>query len=102
MLPDAYAASRELYENDQAAKIPAVRDIYRRYWERCRQSDAMDFDDLLYWTVRLFRECPDALHHYQQRYRYLLVDEYQDTNYAQFKFVSLLASRYENSVRGWR
>ena len=43
MLPDAYAASRELYENDQAAKIPAVRDIYRRYWERCRQSDAMEF-----------------------------------------------------------
>ena len=55
MLPDAYAASRELYENDQAAKIPALRDIYRRYWERCRQSDAMDLTTCWFTPIYCFR-----------------------------------------------
>ncbi len=55
----------------------------------------MDFDDLLYLTVRLFQECPDALRHYQQRFRYLLVDEYQDTNHAQYQLISLLAAGSE-------
>ena len=71
MLPDAYAASRELYENDQAAKIPAVRDIYRRYWERCRQSDAMDFDDLLVYTYILFQTHPELCDKYASRFRYV-------------------------------
>ena len=96
MLPDAYAASRELYENDQAAKIPAVRDIYRRYWERCRQSDAMDFDDLLVYTYILFQTHPELCDKYASRFRYVLVDEYQDTNYAQHCIVLQLTEKYRH------
>ena len=59
VLPDAYASNAELYQNDVNAKVPATRDIYRRYWERCRQSDAMDFDDLLVYTYLLFRDHPE-------------------------------------------
>ena len=65
--------------SDCAAKMPALRDIYRRYWERCRQADAMDFDDLLFYTFLLFRDHPDVLARYQSQFRYILVDEYQDT-----------------------
>ena len=96
MLPDAYAASRELYENDQAAKIPAVRDIYRRYWERCRQSDAMDFDDLLVYAYILFQTHPELCDKYASRFRYVLVDEYQDTNYAQHCIVLQLTEKYRH------
>ncbi len=73
-------------------RLKQVASCYSLYQKRLKEADAMDFDDLLYWTVRLFRECPDALHHYQQRYRYLLVDEYQDTNHAQYQLISLLAA----------
>lgn len=58
VFPDAYASNAELYQYDVNAKVPATRDIYRRYWERCRQSDAMDFDDLLVYTYLLFRDYP--------------------------------------------
>ena len=61
VLPSAYAANKEAFNEDQAAKMPAVRDIYRRYWERCRQAGAMDFDDLLVYTYILFKEHPDVL-----------------------------------------
>lgn len=87
VLPSAYAANKEAYAEDQAAKVPAVRDIYRRYWERCRQAGAMDFDDLLVYTYILFRDFPDVLAHYREQFRYVLVDEYQDTNYAQHSIV---------------
>ena len=70
-----------------AAKMPAIRDIYTRYWERCRQAGAMDFDDLLVYTYILFRDFPDVLAHYRDQFRYVLVDEYQDTNYAQHSIV---------------
>lgn len=85
--PSGYATNREAYEGDVAAKMPAVRDIYRRYWERCRQAGAMDFDDLLVYTYILFRDFPQVLARYQEQFRYLLVDEYQDTNYAQHSIV---------------
>ena len=74
--------------------MPAVRDIYRRYWERCRQADAMDFDDLLFYTFLLFRDHPDVLANYQSQFRYILVDEYQDTNYAQHSIVLQLAKEH--------
>ena len=79
VLPDAYASNAELYQNDVNAKVPATRDIYRRYWERCRQSDAMDFDDLLVYTYLLFRDHPEIRQKYAGQFRYVLVDEYQDT-----------------------
>ena len=96
VFPDAYVSNAELYQYDLNAKVPATRDIYRRYWERCRQSDAMDFDDLLVYTYMLFRDHPEICRKYAEQFRYVLVDEYQDTNTAQFKFISLLASKYEN------
>lgn len=85
--PDGYAANKEAYEGDLAAKMPAIRDIYRRYWERCRQAGAMDFDDLLVYTYILFRDHLDVLSRYREQFRYVLVDEYQDTNYAQHSIV---------------
>lgn len=85
--PSGYAANKEAVQADMAAKIPAIRDIYRRYWERCRQAGAMDFDDLLVYTYILFRDFPDVLAKYSEQFRYILVDEYQDTNYAQHSIV---------------
>lgn len=87
VLPSAYASNREAYEGDLAAKMPAIRDIYRRYWERCRQAGAMDFDDLLVYTYVLFRDFPEVAKRYSEQFRYVLVDEYQDTNYAQHSIV---------------
>ena len=81
--PVDYAKNKEAYESDCLAKMPAIRDIYVRYWERCRQADAMDFDDLLFYTFLLFHNHPEVLARYQELFRYVLVDEYQDTNYAQ-------------------
>ena len=85
--PTGYAANKEAYEGDMAAKMPAIRDIYTRYWERCRWAGAMDFDDLLVYTYILFRDFPDVLARYRDQFRYVLVDEYQDTNYAQHSIV---------------
>ena len=85
--PTGYAANKEAYEGDMAAKVPALRDIYTRYWERCRQAGAMDFDDLLVYTYILFRDFPEVLARYREQFRYVLVDEYQDTNYAQHSIV---------------
>ncbi|GAA6243182.1 3'-5' exonuclease [Bacteroides fragilis] len=85
--PSGYAANKEAYEADAAVKMPAIRDIYSRYWERCRQAGAMDFDDLLVYTYILFRDFPEVLARYREQFRYVLVDEYQDTNYAQHSIV---------------
>ena len=60
--PAGYASNKEAYEGDCAAKMPAIRDIYHRYWDRCRQADAMDFDDLLFYTFILFRDHPKYWH----------------------------------------
>ena len=94
--PSAYAANAEIYEADRTARMPALQDIYRRYWERCRQADAMDFDDLLIYTYLLFRNHPEVLARYQDHFRYILVDEYQDTNYAQHCIVQQLAERHHH------
>ena len=94
--PAGYANNKEAYEGDCAVKMPALRDIYRRYWERCRQADAMDFDDLLFYTFLLFRDHPDVLARYQSQFRYILVDEYQDTNFAQHSIVLQLAKEHQH------
>lgn len=73
-----------------------VAEVYREYQAALRKNNALDFDDLIVKTVELFQNCGQVLESYQERFRYLMVDEYQDTNTAQFKFISLLASRYEN------
>lgn len=75
------------------AKIGAVYELYQK---RLREADAMDFDDLLGNTVELFRQCPDVLEYYQNRFRYIMVDEYQDTNQVQYEFVRLLAEKSKN------
>lgn len=94
VLPVAYASNAECYQSDVEAKVPAIRDIYLRYWERCRQSDAMDFDDLLLYTYLLFEQHADVREKYASRFRFVLVDEYQDTNYAQHRIVWQLTEKY--------
>ena len=81
--PFDYENDEGLRSDDRNAKIPSVYDIYKRYNERCRLANAMDFDDLLVNTYRLFKDFPDVLNKYAERFRYVLVDEYQDTNYVQ-------------------
>ena len=79
----AYIQNADIYKSDQFKRIPMVGKIYERYEQRCRQSDAMDFDDLLLNTFILFRDNPDVLERYGTSFKHILVDEYQDTNYAQ-------------------
>ena len=86
----AYEQNKELVEGDIHAKIPLLRDIYTRYQNRCLQAGAMDFDDLLLQTNILFRDHPDVLAKYSQRFQYVLVDEYQDTNFAQHLIIKKL------------
>lgn len=95
VLPEAYAANAELIEADRAAKVSLLHEIYLRYWNRCRQSDAMDFDDLLLYTYLLFRTRPDICDKYAARFRYILVDEYQDTNFAQHSIVLQLTQKHQ-------
>ena len=94
--PAGYAANKEAYEGDAAAKMPAIRDIYSRYWDRCRQAGAMDFDDLLFYTYILFRDFPEVLARYRDQFRYVLVDEYQDTNFAQHSIVLQLTKENQH------
>lgn len=70
--------------------------VYREYQETLKKSNALDFDDIIVKTVELFRSCPEVLHNYQERFRYIMVDEYQDTNTAQFELIRLLADGYRN------
>ena len=78
-----YIQNADIYKSDQFKRIPMTGKVYERYEQRCRQSDAMDFDDLLLNTFILFRDHPDVLEHYGTGFKHILVDEYQDTNYAQ-------------------
>ena len=71
-------------------------EIYREYQERLKHNNSMDFDDLIFNTVKLFKEYPEVLEAYQERFQYIMVDEYQDTNTAQFEFINLLAGKYRN------
>ena len=73
-----------------------VASVYREYQAILRKNNALDFDDLIVKTVELFQNCGAVLEYYQERFKYIMVDEYQDTNTAQFKFISLLAQKYEN------
>lgn len=73
-----------------------VAQAYKEYQATLKRNNALDFDDLILKTVELFRTCPDVLEHYQERFRYIMVDEYQDTNTAQFRLISLLADKYRN------
>ena len=73
-----------------------VASVYREYQAALRKNNALDFDDLIVKTVELFEKCGAVLEYYQERFKYIMVDEYQDTNTAQFKFISLLAQRYQN------
>ena len=77
-------------------RLKRIAEAYRMYQNRLKTSDAMDFDDLIFNTVELFRACPDVLEYYQNRFHYYMVDEYQDTNHAQYLFVSLLAQKNKN------
>ncbi len=90
--------SPEEYELQNIADFSKKKIIlaYKEYQKELKKNNALDFDDLIVKTVELFQSCPDVLEYFQERFRYIMVDEYQDTNTAQFKFVSLLASKYQN------
>jgi DNA helicase-2/ATP-dependent DNA helicase PcrA len=92
----AYFNNPELMEADAMAKRPRVGDIYQNYVDRCFKAGAMDFDDLLLRTNELLTRFPDVLMKYQDRFRYILVDEYQDTNHSQYLIVKALADRFQN------
>ncbi len=91
-----YAADSSLQEYDRASRMPLLADIYRTYAARCFKANAMDFDDLLLNTNILFRDFPAVLASYQSRFNYVLVDEYQDTNYSQYLIVKKLAATHHN------
>ncbi|MDO4881375.1 MAG: 3'-5' exonuclease [Capnocytophaga sp.] len=92
----AYFADPELQEADAMAKRPRLGDIYKNYVERCFKAGAMDFDDLLLKTNELLNVFPDVLAKYQNRFRYILVDEYQDTNHSQYLIVRALSDKFQN------
>lgn len=92
----AYFQNPELIEADTMAKRPQLGEIYKAYVDRCFKAGAMDFDDLLLKTNELLTRFPDVLAKYQQRFRYILVDEYQDTNHSQYLIVRALSDRFQN------
>jgi DNA helicase II / ATP-dependent DNA helicase PcrA len=92
----AYAQSQSALEADRQSKRPELYRIYDIYAKRCRQSGAMDFDDLLLFTNILFRDNPEILTKYQNKFRYILVDEYQDTNYSQYLIIKKLSQQHNN------
>ena len=94
IFPDAYAANSQIIKADADAKVPSTHVIYQRYWERCRKSNVMDFDDLLVNTYILFRSYPEIRTKYEDQFRFVLVDEYQDTDIAQYEI--LLQLTHEN------
>ena len=92
----AYFNNPELQEADAMSKKPRMGEIYQQYVERCFKSGAMDFDDLLLKTNELLNRFPEVLAKYQDRFRYILVDEYQDTNHSQYLIVRALSDRFQN------
>ena len=92
----AYFQNPELMEADAMARRPRLGEIYQNYVDRCFKAGAMDFDDLLLRTNELLSRFPEVLMKYQERFRYILVDEYQDTNHSQYLIVKALADRYQN------
>ena len=94
--PKAYFQNSELQAQDSTAKIPMFGEIYQAYTERCFRAGCMDFDDLLLKTNELMYTFPDVLAKYQNRFKYISVDEYQDTNHSQYLIVKALAAKFEN------
>ena len=101
----------EFASNAKGPYEEVVAKVYRQYQEELHRNQAMDFDDLIMKTIELFKEFPDVLEYYQNKFHYIHVDEYQDTNEAQYELVTLLAARYRNicvvgdadqSIYGWR
>jgi len=92
----AYVTNDQIMKIDAMNRKPKIADIYKLYALRCKKADAMDFDDLLLNTNILFRDFPEVLKKYQDSFRYILVDEYQDTNYAQYLIVKKLAAHHKN------
>ena len=93
---EEYASNAEIMMQDKAAGKPLTSEIFLKYNQKLKRNSAMDFDDLLYNMNILLRDFPDVLYKYQQKFRYILVDEYQDTNYAQYLIIKKLAARDEN------
>ena len=91
-----YMNNAEIQQTDQASRKPMIGEIYKQYNQRLRNSMAMDFDDLLYNMNVLLRDFPDVLLKYQERFRHILVDEYQDTNFSQYLIIKKMAARYQN------
>ena len=83
-------------ENQYNFRENKIADVYVRYQQRLKENNALDFDDLIFKTVELFKKCPDVLEFYQNKFKYIMVDEYQDTNGAQYELVKLLAKKYKN------
>ena len=94
--PQIYAKTPDLLSSDREYRIPRLHDIYSAYVQYCKTADAMDFDDLLLYTNLLFQHSPDTLAKYAERFRYILVDEYQDTNFAQYLIVKMLGKAHHN------
>ncbi|MCF6307249.1 MAG: UvrD-helicase domain-containing protein [Flavobacteriaceae bacterium] len=92
----AYFNNPELMEADAMAKVPRMGDIYKSYVNKCFKAGAMDFDDLLLKTNELLTRFPEVLAKYQNRFRYILVDEYQDTNHSQYLIIKALSDRFQN------
>ncbi|NDC76530.1 MAG: hypothetical protein EBZ67_01400 [Chitinophagia bacterium] len=94
--PEEYAADAYLQQEDARSNRPAIAQIFASYVKRCFRNGAMDFDDLLLKFYELLRNFPDSLHKYQHKFRYILIDEYQDTNPAQYEIIKLLGAAHEN------
>ncbi len=96
IVAQSYAQNSRILSEDTAGKRPLIGEIYKQYQQRCKQSDTMDFDDLLLQTNILFRDHPEVLAKYQEKCNYILVDEYQDTNYSQYLIVKKLSDIHRN------
>ena len=94
--PDEYANDYYIQQEDMRANRPAIAQVYRAYAARCFKNGAMDFDDLLLKMYELLRDFPEMLSKYQRKFRYILIDEYQDTNPVQYQITKLLAAMHEN------
>lgn len=96
IMPSHYESNRQLLDEDARLKRPLTAEIYKTYCHRCKIAGAMDFDDLLVYTNILLRDNPDILKKYQERFEYILVDEYQDTNFAQHLIITQLAKNHNH------
>ena len=92
----AYAGDASMQEYDRSSRMPLLSEVYKAYASRCFKANAMDFDDLLLNTNILLRDFPDVLAAYQQKFKYILVDEYQDTNFSQYLIIKKLAAGHKN------